>query len=311
MRYIICEKPGVFTIKDKSAPIRKPGEVLLKINQVGICGTDIHAYAGRQAYFTYPRILGHELAATVVESGDESAFKSGEKVLILPYQACGSCFACTKGLTNCCVNLKVFGVHKDGGMQELIIVPEDMLIPAGDLSYDEMAIVEPLAIGAHAIKRAQLQPGETVVVIGCGPIGIGIMKFAKLAGSEVIAIDVNPDRVAYVTEEIDVDYGISSDAVSEIKRITHENMASAVFDATGNKAALEFGVNYMSHGGRYVLVGLSKSDLIFNHPSIHAKEASILCSRNATEDDFRFVVKTLKAGQFPHQFLYHPQVSFS
>jgi 2-desacetyl-2-hydroxyethyl bacteriochlorophyllide A dehydrogenase len=300
MKYIVCEKPGEFLLKEKEAPIRKENEALLKINKVGICGTDLHAYSGNQAFFTYPRILGHELASEVLEIGDNKAgIKAGDKVVVMPYVSCGKCIACRNGKTNCCTNIQVLGVHTDGGMQEQIVVPASILLKANHLSNDQMAIVEPLAIGAHAIRRAQLQKGEFVVVIGCGPIGIGIMKLAQIAGAKVIAIDMNEQRLQYAKEKIGVDYVVNAgnDPASQVAAITNGDLATAVFDASGHKAALEAGPDYMSHGGRYVLVGLSKGELTFLHPKIHAKEISLLCSRNATTEDFEHVISVL--DQFP------------
>lgn len=312
MKYIICQEPGKFVLKEKAMPVPKSNEALLKIKKVGICGTDLHAYSGNQAFFTYPRILGHELAAEVMEIGENSrGIKTGDKVVVMPYMSCGTCFACLNGKTNCCSNIKVLGVHSDGGMQEYITIPEDLLLPAKGLSYNQIAIVEPLAIGAHAIKRAQLKKGETAVVVGCGPIGIGIIKLAQIAGAEVIALDVNEDRLLYAKNEIGADHVIHilEDAVSKIREITHGNMAPVVFDATGNKKALETGPDYMAHGGRYVLVGLSKGELTFSHPKIHAKEASILCSRNATIEDFEHVIALLE--QFPTDSFITHTVHFS
>jgi 2-desacetyl-2-hydroxyethyl bacteriochlorophyllide A dehydrogenase len=186
-------------------------------------------------------------------------------------------------------------------MQEKIAVPLDRLLPAQNLNDNEMAIVEPLAIGAHAIRRASVQKGETIVVIGCGPIGIGIMKLAQIGGTKVIAIDLNQQRLDYAKNEIGVDHIVlgDKDAVGRVQEITNGDMCTAVFDATGHKAALEAGPNYMSHGGRYVLVGLSKGELTFNHPAIHAKESTIICSRNATKEDFEMVIDILQEGKFP------------
>jgi 2-desacetyl-2-hydroxyethyl bacteriochlorophyllide A dehydrogenase len=302
MKYIVCEEPGNFQLKEKAAPVRKSGEALLHVHKVGICGTDLHAYAGNQAFFIYPRILGHELATQVVEIDEnDHGIKAGDNVIVMPYLSCGKCVACRNGKTNCCTNISVLGIHGDGGMQEYIAVPQNILLPAGNLSNDEMAIVEPLAIGAHAIRRAAVQPGETVVIIGCGPIGIGLMKLAQIAGAKVIAMDMNEDRLKYAKEEIGVDHivNVAKDPVKVISEITEGDMATAVFDATGHKGALESGIDYMSHGGRYILVGLSKGELTFVHPKIHAKETTILCSRNATTEDFENVIEVLKSGQFP------------
>ncbi len=302
MKYIVCQQPGTFLMKEKPAPQKTPGEALVRVKKVGICGTDLHAYAGNQAFFSYPRILGHELAAEILEiETNPLGLKAGDRVVVMPYISCHACAACRTGKTNCCRNIRVLGVHTDGGMQEIISVPVALLLPATGLSEDEMAIVEPLAIGAHAIQRAGLQEGETVVVIGCGPIGIGIMKLAQLAGATVIAIDRDSNRLAYAREEVGADQGVLAgpDAIQRVADLSGGDMAAVVFDATGNKGALESGVQYIAHGGRYVLVGLSKGDLVFNHPMIHAREASILCSRNATREDFMQVIALLRRGEFP------------
>lgn len=300
MKYIVCEEPGTFLLKEKEMPVRKENEALLRVKKVGICGTDLHAYSGNQAFFTYPRILGHELASEIVEIGEnERGLKAGDNVVVMPYVSCGKCIACRNGKTNCCTNISVLGVHSDGGMQEYITVRQDLLLEANQLSDDEMAIVEPLAIGAHAIRRADVKEGETVVVVGCGPIGIGMVKLAQIAGAKVIVLDVNDDRLKYTKEEIGADYviNVNNNPVEKIAEITNGDMATAVFDATGFKGALEVGPDYMAHGGRYVLVGLSKGDLTFTHPKIHAKETTIMCSRNATTEDFEHVISVL--DQFP------------
>ncbi|WP_086477416.1 zinc-binding alcohol dehydrogenase family protein [Arenibacter amylolyticus] len=312
MKYIVCEEPGNFQLKEKEPPIRKPGEALLKINSVGICGTDLHAYGGNQPFFTYPRILGHELAAEVLEIEDNSkGIKVGDKVVVMPYLSCGHCIACRNGKTNCCTQIQVLGIHTDGGMQEQITVPIAILLPANNLTDNQMAIVEPLAIGAHAIKRAQLTKDETIVVVGCGPIGIGIMKLAQLEGAKVIAVDMNEDRLQYAKEKIGVDFIVNAnnDAIKLISEITKGELATVVFDATGHKGALELGPSYMSHGGRYVLVGLSKGELTFKHPEIHAKETTLLCSRNATVADFEFVISMI--DQFPTESFITHSVHFS
>ncbi len=302
MKYIVCQKPGEFLLKEKEVPIRKSGEALLQVEKVGICGTDLHAFAGSQAYFTYPRILGHELAVKILEiDRQEKGLAKGDEVVLIPYISCHGCVACRQGKTNCCTSIRVLGVHADGGMQEQISVPVELLIPAKNLSANERAIVEPLAIGAHALKRACLVKGETIVVVGCGPIGIGIMAQAKIAGARVIAVDLNTERLDYAKEHIGVDHILKagSHTAGKIATLTNGEMAAAVFDATGHKSALESAIDYMAHGGRYILVGLSKGDLVFNHPKIHAREASILCSRNATKPDFEEVIRLLQEGRFP------------
>ena len=302
MKYIVCEKPGELILKEKDEPIKVKGEAILRIKKVGICGTDLHAYSGNQAFFNYPRILGHELASEVVEVEDNvKGIKPGDKVVIMPYISCNECIACTNGKTNCCVKMQVLGVHTDGGMQEKISVTIELLIPTPNLSNNAMAVVEPLAIGAHALRRAQLKPNETIVVVGCGPIGIGIMKLAQIAGAKVIAIDVNQNRLDYAKEKIGIDHVVlaGNGAVEKVMQITNDDLAAAVFDASGHKGALEYGPNFMSHGGRYILVGLSNGGIVFEHPAIHAKETTLMCSRNATLEDFEHVITVLEKGKFP------------
>ncbi|PHN06236.1 zinc-binding alcohol dehydrogenase family protein [Flavilitoribacter nigricans] len=302
MKYIVCEQPGQFRLGEKEPPVAREGEVLVDIKRIGICGTDLHAFKGNQPFFTYPRILGHELSGVVNTVNSISAtVKEGDRVVVVPYVNCGECLPCRNNKPNCCAKLKVLGVHTDGGMQEQISVPAELLIPVNDLSLDEAAIIEPLAIGAHALFRAKILDKETIVVIGCGPIGLGIMKLAQVLGNKVIAIDVNADRLAYARESIGIEYTINAleDPLEQVKDLTNGDLATAVFDATGNKTAMESGVQYLAHGGQYILVGLFKGDLQFNHPFIHAREASILCSRNATFTDFHQVIDVLYEKNFP------------
>lgn len=302
MDAIVCREPGNFELIERTRPVPGPGEALLRIHRVGICGTDLHAFAGNQAFFTYPRILGHELSAEIVELSEPSeALRTGDRVIVMPYVSCGHCAACRKGKTNCCSDIAVLGVHADGGMQEYLTVPTRLLLPADGLSHDETAIVEPLAIGAHALRRGAVTAGDTVAVVGCGPIGIGIAALANLRGCRVIALDTNARRLTFVREQIGIErtVPVGAGAVERVAELTNNDLADVVFDATGHRGALECGTDYMTHGGRYVLVGLSKGELTFSHPKIHAKESSILCSRNATLEDFTLVRDTLRQGGFP------------
>ena len=301
MDSIICNEPGRFTLRGTDVPSPGPGQALIKIDRVGICGTDLHAYAGNQAFFTYPRILGHELAARIEQAPKGSAFSKGDPVVVMPYVNCGHCVACRAGKTNCCQHLKVLGVHTDGGMRQYITVEERLLLPAGNLTAEQMAIVEPLGIGAHAVRRAALNQGEFVVVIGCGPIGLGLIKMAQVKGARVIALDMNDERLAYAKDQLGVEHTVNvrQEALEEVRRITNGDLAAAVFDATGHSAAMQSGHQYMAHGGRYVLVGLYNGELAFHHPSIHSKETTLMCSRNATLEDFKHVIEVLENGLFP------------
>ena len=301
MKYISCEKPNQFTLKTASSPKHINGNALLKVKRVGICGTDLHAFKGNQPFFNYPRILGHELATEILETGEGSSdFKAGDQVVIIPYINCQQCVACRAGKTNCCERLAVLGVHVDGGMQEIISLPERLLLPANDLSLDEIAIVEPLAIGAHALRRSHVSKGDTIVVIGCGPIGMGLIQLAKYYGATVIVVDLNDFRLKVAQEKFGADKVINAqrEPVAQVREFTNGQMAKVVFDATGSKRAIEGGVDYMQHGGTFVLVGLFKGELNLQHPVLHAKETTLMSSRNATKEDFQFVMKVLKEKKF-------------
>lgn len=293
-------------------PAVPAGHVLLKIKRIGICGTDLHAYEGTQPYFNYPRVLGHELAADVAEINCDNGFTVGEAVTVLPYLSCDRCIACRNGKPNCCVSIQVCGVHTDGGMAEYFTMPEEYVIPGRELSYDELALVEPLAIGAHAIRRAGVQAGETVLVAGAGPIGLGLMEFAKIAGARVIAVDINENRLAFCREHLKVQHTIDAsivDVYRELKDITNGDMPVVVIDATGNRTAMMQAFNYIAHGGRYVLVGLQKQDLSFSHPEFHKREATLMSSRNATKADFAFVMQSLSEGLIkPGTYITHRTV---
>ncbi|MFM1878079.1 MAG: L-galactonate-5-dehydrogenase [Bacteroidota bacterium] len=299
---VVCVGPGLLELQKSTYPERQPGEALLKIERVGICGTDLHAYGGNQPFFTYPRILGHELAAQVVEIDDNPQnIRIGDRVAVIPYKNCENCAACGSGKPNCCENIQVFGVHQDGGMREFVCLPVRFLISVTDLSLEEIALIEPLAICMHALERSQTKASDNVVVIGCGPIGIGIIKLAMQRGANVVALDSNPQRVAFAQNVLGINhvYTLENNVLMRCRSKFGGDLASIVFDATGNRQAMERGHQYMRHGGSYVLVGLFKGDLSFSHPEIHAKETSLLCSRNATKDDFLAVIDYLKSGVFP------------
>ena len=298
MKTLICTAPRQFEYADTIPLTADAGETLLKIKRIGICGTDLHAFEGTQPFFNYPRILGHELAAEIVTT-DAEGFAVGEAVTFIPYFNCGECIACRMGKPNCCVNIKVCGVHIDGGMREYLSVPSWSLVHGEGLSFDELALVEPLAIGAHGVRRAGVTEGEYVLVIGAGPIGLGTMEFAKIAGGKVIAMDINDNRLNFCIEKLKVDYTINpanEDALQKLKAITNGDMPTVVFDATGNLKAINNAFQYIGHGGRFVLIGLQKGDISFNHPEFHKRETTLMSSRNATRADFEQVISVMKKG---------------
>ncbi len=309
MKALVCESPGKFVFTEKTKPECGENMAIIKIKNIGVCGTDLHAFEGTQPYFSYPRILGHELSGELVEANRAAGFVQGEAVTFIPYFNCGHCIACRSGKPNCCVNINVFGVHIDGGMCEYVCVPSDKLLHSEGLRYEELALIEPLAIGAHAIQRSALQKEEWVVVVGAGPIGLATMEFAKIAGGNIIAVDVNENRLQFCKQNLQVEHIINAakeNAVERVMEITNGDGATIVIDATGNLAAINNGIHYLSHGGRYVLVGLQKEAFCFSHPEFHKREAALMSSRNALRSDFESVINKVKNKLIqPQKYITH------
>ncbi|MEO6930551.1 MAG: zinc-binding alcohol dehydrogenase family protein [Chitinophagaceae bacterium] len=312
MKALICNTPGEFEYKEIAAPIAREGYTLINIKRVGICGTDLHAFEGTQPFFTYPRILGHELAGSIVSTAAEG-FSEGEMVTFIPYFYCGKCIACRRGKPNCCVNISVSGVHADGGMVDYLSVPDYSLVHGEGLSYDELALVEPLAIGAHGVSRAAIEKDEYVLVVGAGPIGLGTMEFARIAGAKVIAMDINNSRLEFCKQKLHLSLTVNpleSDPVEQLLRITGGDMPTVVIDATGNLKAIDTAFRFLAHTGRYVLIGLQKDNISVSHPEFHKREATLMSSRNATRKDFEHVISSMKRGLVdPSTYITH-RVSF-
>jgi 2-desacetyl-2-hydroxyethyl bacteriochlorophyllide A dehydrogenase len=309
MRTLICDEPGSLSYIERPRPARNEGQVLLQVTHVGICGTDLHAYEGKQPYFTYPRVLGHEVAAVVAESAKGSAFKEGDVVTFLPYFNCGICLACRNNKPNCCIKLQVAGVHIDGAMGDYIQVPEANVAASQGLTPELLALVEPLSIGAHAVSRANIGEQGHVLVIGAGPIGLGIIQLARIAGGQVIVLDVNEERLAFCSGQLNVKHVINAkedDVFDRLMAITNGEMASVVIDASGNLAAINNAFQYLAHTGKFVLVGLQKEAISFSHPEFHKREATLMSSRNATVSDFQHVIALMKSGELdPSPFITH------
>ncbi|WP_147205129.1 zinc-binding alcohol dehydrogenase family protein [Segetibacter aerophilus] len=300
METLVCTEPGHFEYITGKKPALIKGHAIIKIKRIGICGTDLHAYEGTQPFFSYPRILGHELAGELMEFDDAPGFQIGEAVTFIPYFNCSECVACRAGKPNCCNKIIVSGVHCDGGMVEYLSVPSYSLVHGEGLSFDELALVEPLAIGAHGVRRAGVQKDEFVLVIGAGPIGLGTMEFARIAGGKVIALDINEQRLEFCKNKLQVTHAINAlaqDVTEQLMEITNGDMPTVVIDATGNLKAINNAFRFMSHGGRYVLIGLQKGEISFSHPEFHKREATLMSSRNATREDFAHVIASMKNKQ--------------
>jgi len=299
MKGIICEEINRLSMVELEEPRLTEGQAIVQIHRIGICGTDMHAYRGNQPFFSYPRILGHELSGLIQEVDDESGqFQAGDQVSIIPYMHCGICIACRNEKTNCCMDMKVLGVHIDGGMRERITVPTSHLIKTNAISLDQAVVLEPFSIGAHAVRRSELQSGDVALVIGAGPIGLGVMAIAKQRGATVIAMDINDERLAFCKQWAKVDHTVNAiqQPKEQIAAITNGEYPIVVFDATGNSRSMTDAFNYVAHGGKLIYVGLVKADISFHDPEFHKRELTLMASRNATEEDFDTVVRAIETG---------------
>ena len=304
MKALQLEKPQAWRRIDIPEPAAPgAGEALVRVHRVGVCGTDISGYLGKMPFFSYPRIPGHELGVEVLAVGaGVTNVKSGDRCSVEPYMNCGVCFPCRKGATNCCETLKVLGVMMDGGLTERLVLPARKLHPANRLSLEQCALVETLAIGCHAIQRGNPQPGEHVLVIGAGPIGLSVIEFAKLSGAHTIVMDLNEQRLEFVRTKL----GVTDTLVAKgdgteldaLKAMTGGSLAQCVIDATGSNKSMSAALQYCSFTGRLVYVGITQAEVSFPHaPIVHRREITIMGSRNALPPDFTRIIGLIEAGQ--------------
>lgn len=300
MDALVCLEPGRLAIETRPAPLRAEGEVLVRPRRVGICGTDYHIFEGKHPFLTYPRVMGHELAVEVVEAPTDTDFRSGEVLVVNPYLSCGRCIACRRGKANCCTSIAVLGVHRDGGMTELLSLPPGNLLRADGLSLDACATVEFLAIGAHAVRRGMVTDADRVLVIGAGPIGLGVAIFARRNGAEVAIMDLDAARLNAAVRLAGARHGIVAGTESAaVAAATQGDGFDVVFDATGNRESIERGFDHVAAGGRYVLVSIVKGNITFTDADFHRREMTLLGSRNATNTDFETVMDAIRTGQVP------------
>lgn len=300
MKSIVCERPWQLKMKETALPEVKSGEALIRVRRVGICGTDLHAFKGEQPYFTYPRVLGHEISGEVAQVGENpSGLKQGDSVAVIPYLECGHCIACRMGKTNCCTRLNLFGIQRDGGMSEYLSVPLDHLIKSENLTLDQLAMVECLAIGAHAVKRAQIEEGEFTLIIGAGPIGMAIIQSAREARAKLMVLDILQGRLEFCRDKLKVNHVIHGqrNPTKEIESITNGDYPTVVFDATGNAKSMMNAFNWVAHGGRMILVSLVQENIAFSDPDFHRRELTLLSSRNATRRDMEDIIRSLEIGK--------------
>lgn len=301
MLTVICETPGTLRAEQRERPVRGDGEVLLRVKRVGVCGTDLHIFTGNQPFLQYPRVMGHELSGVIEEPVPGGRLQAGDVCYVMPYLSCGKCVACRQGKTNCCVNIQVLGVHRDGAFTEYLSLPEAFVHKVEGVSLDQAAMVEFLAIGAHGVRRADVKPGQRVLVVGAGPIGMAAMIFAKARGGIVTAIDGRQDRVDFCQRELGVTHAVAlgEGDVEKLSAVTDGEFFDVVFDATGNGKAIERGFGFVAHGGTYVLISVVRDTISFSDPEFHKRETTLLGSRNATTEDFETVIAAMRDGLVP------------
>ncbi len=304
MPTLILEAPGRIAIAPDTDPgLPGPGQARVRVHRVGVCGTDYHAYAGKQPMFAFPRILGHEVGVVVESIGaGVTNVAPGDRCAVEPYLACGRCVACRRGKTNCCTAISVLGVHADGAWRPAFILPADHLHPSTTLDCEVLALVETLAIGAHAVARSGATTGERVLVIGTGPIGLSTIPFLQVAGAQVAVMDMSAERLAFAREQFSVTATLQPGATNDETRerivaTCGGEAPTVVIDATGNAASMNAAVTYAAHGGTLVFVGLHQGDVVFKDLDFHRRELTMMGSRNALPEDFRRIIALLEAGR--------------
>ncbi|WP_093556638.1 zinc-binding alcohol dehydrogenase family protein [Pseudoduganella namucuonensis] len=305
MKRILCETPGSLRMTHAPIPVASADEVLLRVRRIGLCGTDMHIFRGTQPFLQYPRVMGHELSGEIVTAPAGSDLAPGDQVYVMPYLSCGKCVACRQGKTNCCTNIQVLGVHRDGGMAEYLSVPAQFVFKTDGISLDDAAMLEFLAIGCHAVRRGAVRPGQKVLVVGVGPIGVAVALFAQLKGGQVTVLDGREERLDFCRDALGIERTVAVGETDkrQLSDLSGGEFFDVVFDATGNVKAMEKGFEYVAHGGSYVLVSIVLDRISFADPEFHKRETSLLGSRNATADDFREVLAAVKAGLVPMRLM--------
>ncbi|MFP8870807.1 MAG: zinc-binding alcohol dehydrogenase family protein [Myxococcota bacterium] len=302
MRAIRLEEPKEFRYVEIDEPGSPgPGEALVRTHRMGICGTDYSGYLGKMPFFRYPRVPGHELGIEVIEVGEGvTNVAPGARCSVEPYMNCGKCFACRKGNDNCCESLNVIGVMIDGGLCERFIIRADKLHASEKLSFEQLALVETLAIGCHACDRGAPKKDTHVLIIGAGPIGLATLEFTRLTGAKTTVMDMVPSRLEFCGDTYGVDHTVvfkgDGSELEQMKEITGGDMYEVVTDATGNNRSMANALNYVAHTGELVFVGITTEEVSFPHPALHRREMTIKGSRNALPSDFSRIIKLIEDG---------------
>lgn len=302
VRAVVMHAPGDVRVESIPDVRRGPGETLLRVRRVGLCGSDLNSFRGKNPLVGFPRIPGHEIAATIVElSEDHPAHLAvGMDVTLSPYTSCGRCSACRNGRSNACRDNQTLGVQRDGALAEFISVPAEKLYVAS-LSLEELCLVEPLTVGCHAVARAQVTEKDVVATFGCGGVGLGAIASAAFRGATTIAMDIDDDKLA-IARKAGAAHGIHSKRQvprEVLAELTGGRGPDVVIEAVGSPETYRAAVDLVAFTGRVVTIGYAKEPVTFETRLFVQKELNILGARNALPEDFRRAIQMLEQHQFP------------
>ena len=303
MKAVQITNPSEMKVVNIDKPTIEAGKILVRIKYVGFCGSDLNTFLGKNPMVKLPIIPGHEVGAVIEEigSGVPADFKVGMNVTLNPYTSCGNCASCRNGRVNACERNETFGVQRNGVMCEYALVPWEKVIPVHHLSARDCALIEPMSVGFHAVSRAQVADNETVMVIGCGMIGVGAIVRASLRGAIVIAVDLDDDKLE-LAKRCGASFVINSkteDVHQRMLEITENLGADVVIEAVGSPTTYVMAVNEAAFTGRVVCIGYAKSEVAFQTKYFVQKELDIRGSRNALPNDFRAVIHYLEQCNCP------------
>lgn len=303
MKALVMQQPGSVTVETVPDPDPRPGDALLRVRRVGLCGSDLNSYRGRNPLVSYPRIPGHEIAATIASlSGQQSHFTVGMDVTLSPYTSCGVCAACRNGRSNACQNNQTLGVQRDGALAEWIAVPVEKLYTA-ELSLTELCLVEPLTVGCHAVARAEVTDSDTVLVFGCGGVGLGAVAASAFRGAVTIGVDIDDAKLA-VAREAGAEHTIHSQrqpTAAIVADLTDGHGPDVVIEAVGTPDTFRAAVEIVAYTGRVIYIGYAKEPVTYETRLFVQKELDIRGARNALPEDFRQVITMLEQHRFPVQ----------
>jgi len=303
MKALVINTPGELEVREIDIPVPGPGELLLQVHYVGFCGSDLSTYLGKNPIVSYPRIPGHEISAVIRQLGKDitEGYHVGDKVCVVPYTNCGDCSSCRRGRAHACRNNQTLGVQREGAMQEYITLPVEKVLRAPGLNELELAMVEPLTVGFHAVQRGRVEETDVVMVLGCGMIGAGAIAGAALRGAKVIAVDID-DYKLELAASLGAQHTINSsnsDLHQELETLTAGDGPDVVIEAAGNPLTYRAAVDEVAFTGRVICIGYAGSEVSFATKLFVQKEIDIMGSRNATPEDFRSVIAYLEQGSFP------------